>query len=63
MPAWVTSTTAAGVLEAKETQKMMQLQYLCAEGSQKLNRGCWCGAGRATHVVASAHVRRSIMGW
>jgi hypothetical protein len=33
MTAWVTSTTAAGVIEAKETQKMEQLELLCAEGS------------------------------
>eukprot|EP00966_Prymnesium_polylepis_P307422 7104332-Prymnesium_polylepis.1 len=39
MPTWVTSTTAASVLEAKESQKVMQLKLLCAEGSQRLNRG------------------------
>ena len=27
------STAAAGVFEAKKTQKMVQLQLLCAEGS------------------------------
>ena len=31
MPTWVTSTTAASVLEAKESQKVMQLKLLCAE--------------------------------
>jgi len=62
MPTWVTSTTAASVLEAKETQKVMQLKLLCAEGSQRLNRGCWRGGGRASRVAVRACGRQSWAG-
>ena len=38
--AWLMATAAAGMIEAKEMQRMVQLQLLRAEGSQKLICGC-----------------------
>ena len=45
--AWLTSTAAAGVFEAKKMQEVMLLLQLGTEDSQELNRGCCSGAGRA----------------
>jgi hypothetical protein len=45
-------SAAAGVLKANKMQKMMLLLRLGAEDSQELNRGCWCGKGRAARVAA-----------
>ena len=41
--AWLMATAAAGMIEAKKMQRMVWLLLLCAEGSQELNCGCWCG--------------------
>ena len=45
-------SAAAGVLKANKMQKMMLLLRLGAEDSQELNRGCWCGKGRAARLAA-----------
>ena len=50
--AWLMATAADGMMEAKDMQRMVQLQLLCAEGSQELNCGCWCGVERAARVAA-----------
>jgi hypothetical protein len=49
--AWLMATVAAGMIEAKKMQRMVQLLLLCAEGSQELNCGYWCGVERAARVA------------